>query len=124
MTWPIEEIFRERMQAAPATVSILLEGADLIDIGYVTEPRAAVFAMRVLEEYVLIAAIAVKGLHRVVGGNVMARRFVRALSAMLSQTSCRNQAVFSMTNRDRVAARAACAASIEQRSPVCPFVSR
>jgi high-affinity K+ transport system ATPase subunit B len=110
------------MKAAPAAVFGVLEGADLIDLGHVTEPRAAVFAMRVFEENELVATVAVKGLHRVVGGSVIARCAVRAVGGVDAIIMPR-KGRFSMTSRKSVAARVACTASIEKRSPACPFVS-
>jgi hypothetical protein len=68
--------------------------------------------MRVFEKNELIATVAVKGLHRVAGGSVIARCAVRVVGGVDANIMPR-KGRFSMTSRNRVAARVACTASIE-----------
>jgi hypothetical protein len=81
-----------------------------MNLGHVAKARAAVFAVGVLEKHELLAAAAVEGFHR------SGRKVEVALDviAVLAQGSCRKKsAVFK-----------AFSYRTEQRSAVCPFVSR
>jgi len=63
-----------RMQAAPAAVAGVFEGADLADVGQVAQQRVAVLAADVLEEDQLLAAVAVERFHGRSESNAVAVR--------------------------------------------------